>query len=1004
MARRHNRNMLCCALASCLAVAAPAAFAQSTAATIRGQVLVDSAPAASAQVTATNLATGLKRTVQAGSNGSYSVAGLPPGTYRIDVTAGGRTNSKDVTLQVGQTATLNLGVGGVAESPVAGDATTLGTVLVTAPAFVETKTSEVATYVTQKQIDALPQASRNFLAFADIVPGMVFSTLGGDGSTKLRGGAQSSNGINVFIDGVGQKNYVVKGGITGQDTSRGNPFPQLGIAEYKVITSNYKAEFDQVSSAAVTAVTRSGTNEFKGNVFGDYTNQDWRAPTVVEDKNGAKTPSFEKEYGVALGGPIILDRLHYFFTYERKDFSSPREFRPGQNFTVAQLPTDLQALASSTSSAPFKEDLYFAKLDWEPGDNHLFELSAKYRKEDELTGIGGTRTAAGGTLKTGKDTRLDLRYQYSAERWLNDAHLTFEDSSFGPRPATIGPGYQLTGNLQMTPANPGQVILNAGGGRDFQDKGQKGTSLQDDLTFTDIEWKGRHTIKMGLKYKTIDINAFEQSPFNPQFSYDINNSLTIPYHVEFGAVTGGGSRNITTSNKQFGTYIQDDWEVNEHLLLNLGLRWDYEQTPGYTHYVTPPALVAALQGWSNIHQPGVDYNINDYISNGHNRKDFKKAWQPRLGFSYDINADQRHVIFGGAGRSYDRNLFDYLAAEQSKSTFPTYNFDINSPGHPCVVGPNCLAFDPALFDPATLAALVAANPNLGAEVNLINNNLKTPYSDQFSLGMRNAFPMWGNDWNTTLTLAHIVSHDGIVFAPGGRRPDGTFFPPGKTFGCCEAYDFPIPGYGRLFIASNGIETKLNTLLFSLEKPYTRTSGWGMTVAYTFSAASENHINAYQRDDTFVGDYANLNGAPFTRTVGLARHRLVMTGIYDGLWGMTFSSKLTLASPTPLESLNCFTIDGNNCYWDPLTPKGTIGYKQFDLAVQKEWNVGSDVKFRVRGDLLNAFNWRNYTDYDTWHGFTVPGGPSFPELNYGNRSGDGIAFPTRMFKLTAGLSW
>jgi hypothetical protein len=230
MARRHNRNLLCCALASCLAVAAPAAFAQSTSATIRGQVVVDSAPAGNAQVTATNLATGLKRTVQTANNGNYTLAGLPPGSYRIDVVAAGRTNSKNVTVMVGQTATLDVGVGGVAPTATAGEATTLGTVEVIGAALAETKTSEVATYVSQKQIEALPQASRNFLAFADTVPGMIFET-GSDDSTKLRGGAQNSNGINVFIDGVGQKNYVLKGGISGQDSSRGNPFPQLGIGE-----------------------------------------------------------------------------------------------------------------------------------------------------------------------------------------------------------------------------------------------------------------------------------------------------------------------------------------------------------------------------------------------------------------------------------------------------------------------------------------------------------------------------------------------------------------------------------------------------------------------------------------------------------------------------------------------------------------------------------------------------------------------------------------------------
>src|SRR3546814_8165960 len=90
--------------------------------------------------------------------------------------------------------------------------------------MVDTKTSEVSTYVTQKQIDSLLQNSRNFLAFADTVPGMQFITSPNGSESQLRSGAQGSSNINVFIDGVGQKNYVTPGGMTGQDDSRGNPF------------------------------------------------------------------------------------------------------------------------------------------------------------------------------------------------------------------------------------------------------------------------------------------------------------------------------------------------------------------------------------------------------------------------------------------------------------------------------------------------------------------------------------------------------------------------------------------------------------------------------------------------------------------------------------------------------------------------------------------------------------------------------------------------------------
>lgn len=318
--RPASRTLLSCALGSALMLSMPMAFAQSTGATLRGQVLADSAPAAQAEVTATNTGTGLTRSAQVGANGSYNLAGLPPGTYRIDVTANGQTTSETVTLRVGQTANLDLTVGGVAETGPQ-QATDMDTVVVTGTRMAETRTSEVATYVSPRQIEMLPQGSRNFLAFADTVPGMTFVERA-DGSTQLRSGAQSANGVNVYIDGVGQKNYVTKGGVSSQDSTRGNPFPQLAIGEYKVITSNYKAEYNQISSAAVTAVTRSGTNEFEGSFFWDRTGDDWRASTPSELERGEKIPSRSEQYGVALGGPILRDRLHFFVTYEARRSST----------------------------------------------------------------------------------------------------------------------------------------------------------------------------------------------------------------------------------------------------------------------------------------------------------------------------------------------------------------------------------------------------------------------------------------------------------------------------------------------------------------------------------------------------------------------------------------------------------------------------------------------------------------------------------------------------------
>src|SRR5690606_13668425 len=186
---RHARSALSAALATCLALGSGAALAQSTGATIRGHVNADSAPAAGASVPAVHTATGLRRSVQVTADGRCSLAGLPPGTYRVEVQADGQSAARELTVQVGQTATVDLAVGGMPETADGAVATTMDTVQVTAQSMVETRTSELASYVSQKQIQALPQNTRNFLAFADTVPGVQFIT-DASGNTRLRSGAQ----------------------------------------------------------------------------------------------------------------------------------------------------------------------------------------------------------------------------------------------------------------------------------------------------------------------------------------------------------------------------------------------------------------------------------------------------------------------------------------------------------------------------------------------------------------------------------------------------------------------------------------------------------------------------------------------------------------------------------------------------------------------------------------------------------------------------------------------
>ncbi|WP_372353934.1 TonB-dependent receptor domain-containing protein [Xanthomonas sp. NCPPB 3761] len=983
---RPARKLLSCALASCLLLGAAPAFAQSTAATIRGQVTVDAAPAAQAQVTATNLATGLTRTVQV-SNGGYSVGGLPPGSYRIDVTANGQTSSQNVTVQVGQTATLNLGVGGEPATAAGGNATTLDAVQVKAPpVLVETRTSENATYISNVQIQNLPRATRNFLELADTVPNVQF-TREANGTTKVRTGATSAEGTNVYIDGVSQKNYVLTGGVSGQDSSRGNPFPQSAIGEYKVITSNYKAEFDQVSGAAIVASSKSGTNDFHGSFFWDTSNDGWREESPLEKKAGVRDDFEETQYGATFSGPILKDKAHFFIAYEAKEYTTPNVVIPGSIYSdrVDQLPAQLQPLVV-TSSTPFKEDLYFGKIDWTIGENNLFELTGKYRKEDELNDVGRTSTYEHGSINGQEEKRANLRWQYSGANFLNEANLSYESAFWNQAPINNGNGYILS----YAPGRGNETdILAAGAGSSFQRKGQKGWTFQDDLTLNSLEWHGAHTVKMGVKFKSIDLDSTQFNPANPQYYYNILTDVETPYRVRFGAplVEGGGS--VVSKNKQYGIYLQDDWEVNEHWTLNLGVRYDYEETPAFLDFVTPSDVASALQNWPNLRN--ANYNINDFISTGNNRKAFKNAWQPRLGASYDLFGDQAHVIYGGADRAYDRNIFDYLALEQLNNSFKSYSYYFTSANNPTCLGDPCTAWNPAYNSQDGLNTLTANSTGGGGrEVYLIDNNLKTPYSDQFSIGMRNMVPLWGQDWFTDVTLSRIESHDGFAFVRGNRLPDGSFFQPGTTSGVPT--DGPN-GYSAIVLGTNGVETRNNQLALQVEKPFDEESGWGLTVAYTYSDAKENR----QFGEHYALDRERIQDYGWREAGGIPKNRLVVTGIYELPYEIKLSGKLSLASQTARYGQNC--LAGNDqCEIIQFKPDGTLGYKEFSIAANKEWDTGGGVKFNVRADILNVFNWVNYA---TFNGDTG----TLQDLNtaYGTPTGV-LASPMRTFRLAFGLNW
>ena len=996
---------------------APAA-AQVGQASLRGTI---TAPADNpvVEVTAVEISTGLRRTVPADASGAYNFASLRAGTYRLEIKQrNGTRNSDALTLRVGQVAGLDLDLSApTATAPTASQGTTpegaepgaapdAGTassgdeIVVTGNRIRSLSGGQVGSIISSRLIEQLPQNNRNFLAFADLAPGVRFIE-DASGASRIQGGGQDSRTVNVFIDGVSQKDYVLKNGITGQDSSPGNPFPQLGIGEYQVLSSNYKAEFDQVSSVAITAVTKSGTNEFHGEGFFDFTNQNLRdrRPSEIFPTTISKVDTSNKQFGAALGGPIIKDKAHFFFTYEGKRISSPYDVRPENGYPVSSIPAQYQD-NFGTFAQNFKEDLYFGKIDIVPTDNDLIELSGKYRNESGLQNATGINAASTSTLNKVVDKRGLLRWQHTGDKWINDARVSYEDVVFSPTPATDGITQFFQATQRIGNGTQRTDLLRAGAGGNFQTKGQKGWTVQDDFTFTGLQG---HTIKVGAKAKWVKLNTLEQNLTNPQYTYDVNAipgvafNDTLPYQLQFGAPVGSGNPGVRSKNFQIGFYAQDDWDVTSHLTLNLGLRWDYERTPAYLDYVTSAENIAAVSPANYPNLVNADYDINDYISNGNNRKAFKGAWQPRLGFTYRFDDAGRFSMFGGYGRSYDRNQFDFLQQEVSQGAYQvrTFNFIGNDSLNPCVPSQTCIAWDPSYLTEAGRQQLANSATGGGRAIVMMNNDLKLPYSDQFSLGLRGRF----SPVELEVGFTHIESNDGFAFLLGNRRPDGSFFfndPASVSDVPQSPFSFSPNGYGSIILGTNGLKTNSDAVYFKLTKTYSAASPWSIDATYTYTQADENR----QFGETYSLDYAQLSDYPTLRSSGVPRHRFVIAGSVDTPIGVTFSTKFQIESPIYLKSF----IDNSDPFTRTLVGREADGLgdlwgrRQLDFAFTKFVPLGfitDQTKIRMRLDILNVMNDRNYTDFNN--------SPLDP--NYGKRStySTGGNAP-RTIKLSAGFSF
>jgi outer membrane receptor protein involved in Fe transport len=916
------------------------AFAADTS-TVQGHV---ASAQAGAVVTAVDVNTGARTSGTVRADGSYVIVGLRPGNYKI--TVGSAT--EDITLAVGETTTLDLDAAAVAAAP---EATTTVTVRGRRK---EVRTSEVATSVSQTQINSLPQNGRNFLNFAALAPGVAVST---DPENKqFRAGATSANQVNVFIDGQSQKNQVLQGGTMGQDSSRGNPFPQLAIQEFKVSTQNFKAEYEQAGTAIISAVTKTGGNDFHGSAFVTYQSKDMIGQPYYQ-RSTPKGEYENTEYGADIGGPIVKDVLHFYLAYEHRKDQRPTDaiVMPSVSADIpASLATALQA-ENGAFAKDFTEDLYFGKLTWTPNESNTIDVSFQDREEDDLKSAGLTSAYSRWNTQDQYVRQGLISWKYREENILNEMTLEYQSYHWRNTPLSTEPGILLVNNDTNF-----STLASLGGLSYGQEKAQENTTFRNNMTFTGLEWHGQHVVKAGVKLALYNYIATEADHFVPEFTYVANDytygaSNNVPVRVTIS----DGDPELTSKNTQWGLFIQDDWTVNDHLTLNLGLRWDYETNMLNNKFVTDPQVAAAIRGLTGFKAAG--FNPEDYISDGGNREAFTGAFQPRLGFSYDINGDRDMVVFGGYGRYYDRTIYDNAQLETRRTKLHKVTLTVRPEGTPdSDPNDNIISWNP---DYATdTAALIAAAKATGqkGEIFALRNDTKVPYSDQFNIGVRKQF----GSIATSLTLADIRSKDIFSFSLGNRAPDGSWSDGGAcNYGpqyACQPWAFGLPGYGNFIISNNDGEARYQAIYLTVDKPYTRSSHYGYSGTLTLTNAE-----ALGQNDRFGFDYATPVDTGWHAAEGVDKWRFVGTGIVDGPWDTQLSAFVTLASGGAFQYIDnsgpALRIVPGGIY-----PKDDIAYQNVDLRVSKDFELPSGQTITLEGQVYNAFDSVNRV-YSGWGG-------------------------------------
>ena len=638
------------------------ALGQVTTGTISGTIRdTTGAVVPSATVTATNIETGIARTVASNSQGRYQLPNLPVGSYQLQAEMTGFQTAlrSGIELTVGREAVVNLGleVGAVSERvEVTGEAP-----------LVNTTNSTVSALVDEKTIADLPLNGRSFVQLATLQPGVnSMNTNADEASLSISGGRSTQN--NFLLDGITMNNEQNKTPVSQSGQSLGVE----AIREFTVLTSNYSAEFGRGGGGIINAITKSGTNQLHGSVFEFLRNDNFDARNFFDDEK----PEFKRnQFGFSLGGPVIRNRTFFFGTYEglrqrlglssslrsfgplnRQGFAPPPTPGPlvnvGVNSAVKpyldlwpnpnrpNLPNyveDGTALFAFTDNQPTREDFFQVRADHNIGSNDSFFLryTQSYSAKDRLLSFPGSNTEI-----------LRARNHYATmeeSKILSPTVLNVFRAGFNrntPSNDIVSP--DVPAALSFVPNEPFGGITVTGvdpfgsGSTSAKHETQNSFQLLDTVSLL----KGRHSLKFGFHLERIQDNLVDFTRARGTYDFNTIGLFLQNLPARFEVVPPGDDRARGIRETLISWYVQEDLQWSERFSINLGLRHEFFTTPTEVNGKVPNIRDIFLADPAHVGDP--------FIENPS-----YKNFAPRVGFAWSPFGDGKTSLRGGVGLFYD---------------------------------------------------------------------------------------------------------------------------------------------------------------------------------------------------------------------------------------------------------------------------------------------------------------------------------------------------------------